>query len=78
VFSGKQREGEERAEENGGFFFCVSFFYLFLIFFVVVCFMFLSFIYSFISQVSLIGRFLFNRPVNRSRSTSTVDKDSPT
>ena len=29
-------------------------------------------------QVSSIGRLLFNRPVDRSRSISTVDKDSPT
>ena len=30
------------------------------------------------AQVSSIGRLLFNRPVDRSRSISTVDKDSPT
>ena len=29
-------------------------------------------------QVSSIGRLIFNRPVDRSRSISTVDKDSPT
>ena len=29
-------------------------------------------------QVSSIGRLLFNRPVDQSRSISTVDKDSPT
>jgi len=30
------------------------------------------------AHVSSIGRLLFNRPVDRSRSISTVDKDSPT
>jgi len=30
------------------------------------------------AQVSSIGQLLFNRPVDRSRSISTVDKDSPT
>ena len=31
-----------------------------------------------VEQVSSIARLLFNRPVDRSRSISTVDKDSPT
>ena len=34
--------------------------------------------YGRIPQVSSIGQLLFNRPVNLSRSISTVDADSPT
>ena len=37
-----------------------------------------GFISSNLTQVSSIGRLLFNQPVDWSRSISTVDKDSPT